>query len=182
MSSENIVIHVESRSKSSKGAIAQLRKTGLIPGVIYRKGTATQINVPLSNLPKGHTRAAQVKLVLDGVEKAVLMREVQINPLTDQPIHFDFQEVLQDDVINVDVPLNYVGLTREQEKEGNFSVLVRSLRIRSAVSAIPASIEVDVSKLKGGESVQLFDIGLPQSLRVLTGKGKNVALASIVKL
>lgn len=182
MTSENIVIHVESRNKSSKGALNKLRKNGVVPGVLYRNGVATQINVPLANLPKGHTRADQVKLVLDGAEKSALMREVQVDPLTDKPIHFDFQEVTENDVINVDIPLQFVGLTREQEKEGMFTPRVRSLKIKSAVSKIPHSIDVDVSAIKGGESVQLFDLTLSKDFKVLTGKGKNVALASIVKI
>lgn len=182
MTSEHTVIHIESRAKNSKGAICRLRKTGVVPGILYRNGTSSQINISVANLPKGHTRAALVKLVLDGSEKLALMREVQVDPLTDKPIHFDFQEVTQDDVVNVDVPLQFAPITREQEKEGTFSIRVRSLKVRTKVSQLPQFIEVDTSKLKGGESVQLFDVALPANVKVITGKGKNVALASIVKI
>lgn len=182
MSSEKIEIHVESRNTSSKGAVRKLRLNGTVPGVIYNKGSSTQINVPVAGLPKGHTGAKIVELVLNGNKKSALMREVQVNPLTDKPMHFDFQEVSQNDKVSVSIPLRFVGLTREQEKEGTFSIRVRSLEIKSLVSKIPQFIDVDVSKLKGGESVQLFDLNLPKDLVVRTGKGKNVALASIVKI
>lgn len=182
MSLENIIIQAELREQSSKGAIKAGRKNGSIPGIVYHKGKSTPISVLTSNLPKKHTHTGIVKLVVNGAEKTVLMREVQVDPLTDKPLHFDFQEVSQNDKIRAHVPLNFVGLTREQEKEGAFNIRIRYIEIRTLLSKLPRSIDVDVSKLKAGESIQLFDLNLPKDLYVKTGKGKNVALASIVKI
>ncbi|MES2615853.1 MAG: 50S ribosomal protein L25 [Bdellovibrionota bacterium] len=182
MTLENTTIQAELREMSSKGKLKKGRSKGSIPGVIYHKGKSTPITVLESNLPKKHTHAGVVKLVVNGAEKTVIMREVQVDTLTDKPLHFDFQEVSPEDKIRTHVPLNFVGLTREQEKEGAFNIRVRYLEIRTKLSKLPRSIDVDVSQLKAGESVQLFDLKLPKDLFIKTGKGKNVALASIVKI
>lgn len=182
MTLENITIQAELRDKSSKGEIKKGRKNGTIPGIVYQRGKSTPISIATSNLPKKHTHTGVVKLVLNGSEKNVLMREVQVDALTDKPLHFDFQEVSMDDKVRTHVPLNFVGLTREQEKEGAFNIRMRYLEIKSILSKIPRTIDVDVSQLKTGESVQLFDLKLPKDLFVKTGKGKNVALASLVKI
>ena len=110
------------------------------------------------------------------------MREVQVNPLNDKPIHFDFQEVEPNDLIRTHVPLNFSGLTREQEKEGSFSIRTRYLEVKAPLSKLPKQIDVDVSGLKAEQSIQLHDITLGEGIVVRTGKGQNLALASLVKL
>lgn len=176
------LIQLEPRPQGSKSFLSNLRKNGLIPGVIYKKGMAEQILVSAAQLPKEHTRSTVVKVVYKSKERSVLMREVQTHPLTGAPLHFDFQEVESNDKVRVHVPLKFVGLTREQEKEGLFSVQVRYLEVVGSISNLPSSIEIDVSQLKGGQSVQLLDVPMPKGIVVRTGKGKNVALASIVKI
>ena len=170
------------RGDASKGTVRKQRHSGLVPGILYKKGVSTKIEIAVSNLPKAHTRSSVMKLVLDGVEKTVLMREVQVNPLNDKPIHFDFQEVEANDLIRTHVPLNFVGLTREQEKEGSFSIRTRYLEVKAPLSKLPRSNEVDVSGLKAEQSIQLHDITLGEGIVVRTGKGKNLALASLVKI
>lgn len=173
------VIKAEHRTPSKRDN-RSLRAAGFVPGNLYSKGTSTSIAIVTSSLPKSHTRADVVQLDLQGAVKTVLMREVQVDPLTDKPIHFDFHEVSTEDVVRVNVPLDFIGFTREQEKEGTLGVLVRYLNVVGSLSCIPSSIAVDVSTLKAGGSVRLFDLTLPTGLRVKTGKGQNVALASLV--
>jgi large subunit ribosomal protein L25 len=182
MTLENIVIRAKLRGDASKGTVRKLRHSGLVPGILYKKGVSTKIEISVSDLPKGHTRSSVLKLVLDGVEKTVLMREVQVNPLNDKPIHFDFQEVEPNDLIRTHVPLNFIGLTREQEKEGSFSIRTRYLEVKAPLSKLPKQIDVDVSGLKAEQSIQLHDIILGEGIVVRTGKGQNLALASLVKL
>jgi large subunit ribosomal protein L25 len=121
-----------------------------------------------------------VKLSVGNAQKSVLMRDVQVDPLTDAPQHIDFQEVAPNDVVNVSVPLNYVGLTREQEKEGSFKVLLRSIEVVSQVSKIPVQIDVSVAHLKVDESAHLSDLVLPEGVKAKAQK--SLALASLVKL
>lgn len=182
MTLENTVIRAKLRGDASKGTVRKLRHSGLVPGILYKKGVSTKIEISVSDLPKSHTRSSVLTLVLDGVEKTVLMREVQVNPLNDKPIHFDFQEVESTDVIRTHVPLNFIGLTREQEKEGAFSIRTRYLEVKAPLSKLPKQIDVDVSGLKTEQSIQLHDIKLGEGIIVRTGKGQNLALASLVKI
>ncbi len=182
MSSEKITIQAEHRAQAPRGFHKKSRLQGLIPGILYRQGKSFPISVHANTLPKKHSHSQVISMSIDGKEHSVLMREVQVNPLNDSPLHFDFQEVSSTDKVRVHVPLNFIGLTREQEKEGQFSIRVRYLELRTTVSQLPQQIDVDVSTLKAGESIQLFDLNLSKDFYVKTGKGKNVALASIVKL
>ncbi len=182
MTLENTIIQAELREKSSKGEIKKGRVSGTIPGVLYHKGKSTPIAISESNLPKKHTHTSVIKLALNGAEKTVIMREVQVDTLTDKPLHFDFQEVASGDKIRAHVPLNFVGLTNEQKKTGAFNILMRYIEVKTSLSNLPRIIDVDVSKLNAGDSVQLFDLNISKDILVRTGKGKNVALASLVKI
>jgi len=182
MTEKSIVIHAQTRSEVGKTAARRLRQQGTIPGVLYHKGKAVQLAISAANLPKEHTRAQVVKLVLDQAEKTVVMREVQVDPLTEKPLHFDFQEVSPEDKITISVPIKYVGLTREQEKEGSFSIHTRYLLIKTKVAKLPTVIEIDVSHLKVTQSVFLRDVKVAPEVMIRTAKGKNIALASIAKI
>ena len=84
------------------------------------------------------------------------------------------------DVVTVRVPLEFVGLTREQEKEGSFKILLRSLQVKAVVSKLPASMTVQVGNLKLDESAHIADLEVPEGITVMAVR--SLALASLVKL
>ena len=178
--STEITIKAESRVPATKGAVKKQRKAGVIPGIVYGRNGSKAINLVVKSLPKGHTKTQVLKLDVEGSTKSVLMREVQVNPLSDLPIHIDFQEVSPTDVVTVRVPLEFVGLTREQEKEGSFKILLRSLQVKAVVSKLPASMKVNVGDLKLDESAHIADLEVPEGIKVMAVR--SLALASLVKL
>jgi large subunit ribosomal protein L25 len=179
MSSE-ITIQAEVRSIQTKSALKKLRTSGIVPAVVYgRKGTQA-IQVVAKALPKSHTKTQLLKLDVAGASKTVIMREVQVGALSDLPEHIDFQEVAADEIISAHVPLEFVGLTREQEKEGSFKILLRSLKVKGAAGKLPTTLKVNVGNLKVDESAHITDVEIPSELKVTAQK--NLALASLVKL
>ena len=182
MTNQTIVIKAEPRTLIRKSTLKNMRKNGNIPAVLYSKNSSSPISVTIANLPKEHTRAQLVQLELNGATKTVLMREVQVHPVTHKPLHFDFQEASPDDHVNVHVPLHYVGITKEQEKEAALSILTRYLSVKGKLSLIPSKFEINMSQLKTGESVRLSEVQLPEGVKICSGKGQNVALASLVKI
>ena len=151
--SETITIKCEKRTLTSKGANRALRKEGKVPATIYgKKGTANLI-VNLREIPKSHTHTNVIELDVEGEKKTVLMKEVQVNRLNGVPTHFDFQEVESSDVVFAKVPVKYEGFTRDQEKIGMFRQLVDTVKVKSEVAKLPVEFTVNVSHLKGDESV-----------------------------
>jgi len=179
MSSE-ILIQADARAVTNKSTIAKLRLTGVVPAVVYGRSGTKAIQIAVKSLPKGHTGTQVVSLDVGGNKTKVLMREVQVNPLTDAPIHIDFQEVSATDVVRARVPLKFEGLTREQEKEGSFKILLRSIEVKGAVGKLPTSVTVNVGSLKVDESAHVSDTIIPEGVKVVAQR--NLALASLVKL
>lgn len=179
MSTESIKIVAQARTLSTKGALREMRLNGLLPATVFGKNGTKNISIPVKNLPKQHTRSALVTLEVDGKAHTVLMRDVQVDPLKDTPIHMDFQEVLSNEVVKAKVPLNFVGLTREQEKEGSFKVLLRSLTVKGPANKLPQTLTVEVGHLKVDESAHVGDLKLPEGISLASAR--NLALASLVR-
>ena len=165
---------------TSKGRLQALRKSGSVPAVVYGKKGSVSVAIDAKSLPKGHTKAQLVHLDIEGAVKSVLMREVQVNPLSDLPVHIDFHEIDPSDVVKAHVPLEFVGLSREQEKEGSFKILLRSIEVSGVAKSLPVTLKVNVGHLKVDESAHLSDCELPADLKIKAQK--SLALASLVKL
>lgn len=180
MSSTTLNIQAELRSDLSGRASRQYRKAGNVLGVIYGRHGLTSITFPLKSMPAKHTGSQSLTIEVGGAKKTVVMREVQMDVIKTLPIHVDFQEVTPAEVINIQVPVNYVGLTKEQEKEGSFKVLRRSLEVRGPVGKLPEMVTIDVGHLKTGEHIQTTAVNLPDGVKLRAQK--PFAIASLTKL
>ena len=170
------------RQEMRKPNLREVRSSGYIPAVVYGKGKSTPIAILESDLPKtGHTHLHTVELNLEGTARKVIMREVQVHPMTLKIRHMDFHEVAPDDLVKVYVPLAFSNLSSEQQKLGDLKKIVRSIEVRGVFSQIPKTLDVNVANLKENESVRLHDLELPKNIQVKTGRGKNVVLVTLSK-
>jgi len=167
------------------------RDAGRVPAVIYGRGFETQsIAVPHSEFKRVLKNAGYSSLVDIAVTSAkggsasggkpalkVLIKEVQVNPLTLEPIHVDFQQVRMDEEITAGIPLKFVGESAAVKEEGG--TLVKSLdelEIKCLPGNLPHEIEVDLSKLATFEdAITVADLKLPAGVTVISGSEITVA-------
>jgi large subunit ribosomal protein L25 len=171
---EMVEITVERRDGRGKGRARKLRRTGVIPAVCYGpKRTTVAVGVQaeeferkLSHLEGSHL----IRLVNDGGkdpelhDKAVLLREVQRHPVTDEVLHVDFLEVSLTERLTVSVPLRFVGKPVGVVEGGILQPILRELEVECLPTEIPEFIEVDVSALGIHEAVHLADVRLPEGV------------------
>lgn len=98
--------------------VKNLRKEGLIPANIYGKKIKSQaIQVKALDFKKAYEEAGETGLISlkiqDGKDKekdrAVLVSNVQFNPLTDAVVHVDFRQVDLKEKVTANVPIELVG-------------------------------------------------------------------------
>ncbi len=179
MSSEKIVIKAETR-ETSKAKLRSLRAAEMIPAVMYRKGGNLNLAISVRNLPKGHTWSKPLSVEVDNKTITAIMREVQVDPLTNKPRHIDLQEVDTNAVISSILPIEYVGLTKEQEKDATFRPLLRSIKLTGVVSAFPEKLTVNVSSLVVDATLHLEGSQLPTGLRLQAGT-RRPAIAQLIR-
>ncbi len=158
-----------------------LKKTGEIPAVFYGAGkTATSISVPIIDFKKIWREAGEsstVKISMGDNNIDVLIHEVQVHPITEEPIHADFLVVDMNKKIKVKVPLEFIGISNAVKNGlGNLVKVLHEVEVEALPKNLPHNLEVDLSKLETIES-QIFvsDIKLPAGVVVITNEHDVVA-------
>jgi large subunit ribosomal protein L25 len=165
-----MTIEVEQRSVGGTNVNRRLRKSGSIPAVVYGGGKETiPITVDrrgfLDLLKKSGTEHPVFLLKLAGKERHAMVRELQIEPLSREVVHVDFQRVLMNEKIRVQVPIELKGLAYGVKNEsGLLDFVVREVEIDSLPGDIPRQIEIDVTPLHVGDHVLAKDLQLPEGV------------------
>jgi large subunit ribosomal protein L25 len=122
----------------------------------------------------------QLKIEVDGQGFDVLPRDVQLDPVTDKPLHLDFLRIGPDSIITVQVPVHFKneGQAPGIKRGGVLNVVLHEITVRTKPSTIPEFFEVDLTGLEIGHSVHLESLKVPEGVRVVT-RDKNPTVASI---
>jgi len=168
------------RERIGKGGARKSRAAGQIPGVLYGHG---ENPVPVAIVAREFELALHgysgsnplVTLKLDGGEHSVLIRDVQYDPLTHDILHLDFQHISLTETVEVEVTLKVTGLAiGVKDGGGILEHILRNVEVRCLPTAIPASIDVDVTALTVGDSIHVRDLAVP-NVTILTDPDATVA-------
>ena len=181
---EQIALSATPRQGSGKGAARKLRAQGLVPAVLYGPAReAISLSVKLRELEKVlrqvQGRTAFLSLEMGEAEPAMaVVREIQRDALGKRYLHLDFYEVRRDQVLQMEVPLEFVGEAAGLEQGGVVEIQTRTVMVEGTVLTIPENITVDLSALQVGDSIHVEQIELPEGLGLITDP--SVAVASCV--
>ncbi len=176
------VIRAEKRNLDVK--LGFLRKSGKIPAVFYGTGKdATSIsisNIEFKKIWRGAGESSAVKVAMPDENIDALIHEVQVDPVTEEPIHVDFLAIDMTKKIKVKVPLVFEGISGAVKSGiGNLVKVLHEIEIEALPAALPQNLKVDISKLETLENVVIVsDIKLPAGVVAIT-KGSDI-VASIV--
>ncbi len=94
------------------------------------------------------------------LEKLSMIKELQVSPSSNRPVHADFYEIKMDHKLSLDVPIHFVGRPVGVEMGGDLHILKRELKISGLPTNIPEFVQLDISGLKMGDSLNVGDIAL----------------------
>jgi len=170
---ERVTIQAYRREATGKGAARSLRRKGELPAVIYRAGISEPIKVPgkefLKLLKKTRGENILVNLQFPEGSKLAVIKDYQLDPVTGELLHTDFQEVLLTEKIRVTVKVITTGVPKGVKEQGGIlQHILREIEIEALPDKIPGHIEVDVSGLSVGQSIHVSDLKLEEGIKVLT--------------
>lgn len=177
----DVTIPCEARTTFGTRPIRRLRKTGVIPAVLYGEGIeTTSLQCKAKDLIKAlRAGAHMVTLETPDGKHRVLVRDIQHDPVSDDVIHIDFHKVSLTEKLEIDVELTVKGEPEGAKTEGGvLEVPLHQLKIRALPEAIPDRIEIDVSALKLNERLRLKDITLPSGVEFV-GSEETVLAACV---
>jgi large subunit ribosomal protein L25 len=169
-------IELQATSREARGNHNRaLRRTGKVPAVLYGHNVDPwPIEAEARVLRRVWMHAGRTQLVdlkVDGGRaQKVLVREMQVDPRTGNPIHADFFAVNLREKLTADVPVVIVGDSPAvvDAKIGTLQQLITSLRIECLPSDLPSQFNVDVSGLMEIDAgVHVRDIVLPEGVALV---------------
>lgn len=182
---ETTKVVAKMRSRAGKGGARSSRRDGLIPAVIYGD---KQAPVMIAVDPKSIERELhkegffnhRMEIDVEGTGYSVLPRDLQVDPVTDRPLHLDFLRIGPDSIITVQVPVHFRNEAAAPgiKRGGVLNIVLHEITVRTKPASIPEYFEVDLTGLEIGHSIHLSTLNIPEGVR-LVSRDKNATVASI---
>jgi len=177
-------LQAHTRSTTGKGAARSLRRSGVVPGIIYghhRQPESLQIDASaLTRLLVGAHSSTLVEVTVDDrAPVKALIREIQRNPLRGSTIvHIDLYEVRADEKVAVEVAIKLVGTPDGVRNHGGvLEQQLHALQIKALPADIPELIEIDVTGLAIGQSLHVSDLTVAKA-DIVTDASQTVAVVA----
>ena len=174
---EEIVLEAELREGKGRASSKDLRESGYLPSVVYFHGQdALAIKFPRSALLKlvhqHRIESVIINLKIRGDKKVkgrpCLVKEIQYDPVREDIIHVDFNEISLTEAIKVNVPIQVKGEAIGVKQEGgSLEHLLWEIEVECLPTNIPKNIQVDITALKMGEAIHIKDIVFPEGVKPL---------------
>ena len=168
-------LQAEARDPRGSAGSRALRRQGKVPAVVYGGGKATQAialdhNSLLREMSQPAFHTSILTMRIGSERQSVVVKEVQRHPSKPLVIHLDFQRVVEDQPITLNVPIRFVGedvAKGVKEQGGVIERLATDVEVICLPRYLPEFIEVDVSGLELNEIVHLSDLKLPEGVKLV---------------
>ncbi len=180
---EKVYLDCSLREETGKNKVNALRKTGFVPAVIYGQGEkAMAVKLNRSQLIKFiHIHHGIESMIItlriaddkdkNPAEKSVLIKEIQQDPVHEEILHIDFNQISLTRAIAVKVPIQAKGEAIGVKQDGGvLTHVIWELEVECLPTQIPEKIEVDVTNMKIGDAIYVKDLAIPAGIKALTDK------------
>ncbi len=180
-------VEAKPRQGGGKNDARRLRKTGLIPAVVYGAGQDSQ---PIAVDPKQMNRILHSEsghnsifdLSFDGKSAKVMIVDWQYEPIKGALLHVDLKRIAMDKVLQVSVPIVLKGEAPGVKTQGGImEQILREVEIECLPSDIPGRIDADVSQLMFGQVIRVSDLPHSDKVKFVTDESQPVAHVVAVK-
>lgn len=181
-------LQAEARAAFGRSASRRLRRQGRIPAIIYGGGKDPS-PVTLSHNTVIHdmeheafyTSILAIKVGKDS--QSVVIKAVERHPAKPLIMHMDFQRVVEDEEITLNVPIHFIGEEAAKgvkEQGGVVEHMETDVEISCLPRYLPEYLELDVTSLELNGLFHLSDIKLPEGVTsVALEHGQDLPVVAI---
>lgn len=165
-------LEVQGRDRAGKGAARATRRQGLVPGVIYggrQEATLIALEpgtlVTLMHDPAFKTNIFEVEI--GGQKQRTMAMDVQLDPVSDKPIHADFRRIDKDTIVRVPIPVRFLNEPASPgiKLGGVLNIVRHDVEVKGRPDDLPDHIDIDLTGLEIGDSVHIQSVGLPETVK-----------------
>lgn len=171
------------RPEFGKKVAKVIRKEGAVPCVLYGGNEVVHFSASDRDLrglivtPEIFT----VELTLDGKQYLCILKDAQFHPVKDNVLHIDFYEVSPEKPILMEVPVRLNGLAEGVKAGGKLSQELRKLKVKALYTDIPECLNVDVTTLGLGKTMQVGTLSFDK-LEIVTPKQAIVCAVKLTRV
>ena len=171
-----LLVNAEKRETKGKSSSRNLRRSNMVPGIIYSSGEANE-TISLNkfeiakNLENENFYSQVIDVSLNGEIQKVILRDLQRHPAKREILHIDFQRVKADKKINITVSIHFENESIApgvKVSGGLVSHLMSEIEISSLPDNLPQNIIVDLANLEIDQTIHLTDIKLPAGVEIVS--------------
>jgi large subunit ribosomal protein L25 len=172
--SDKFDLIAEIREDQGKGASRRLRRQNKVPAIIYGAGRpprqlAFDHNRVLQQLESESFYSSILNIKVGDKSQAAIVKDIQRHPAKRLIMHMDFQRIVEDEKIKMNVPIHYLNTEDAagvKEGGGSVSQLVNDVEVSCLPKDLPEYFEVDIEALELNEMFHLSDIKLPEGVEI----------------
>ncbi|QBX36370.1 50S ribosomal protein L25/general stress protein Ctc [Brevundimonas sp. S30B] len=180
-----IILNVDVRDGVGTGGARAARRAGMVPGILYG-GDKAPVAISVDekafrkNLYTGKLLGHLVTLKYGDETQPVIARDVQFDPVSDRPMHFDLMRVDEKQTIKIEVPVHFINQDecKAFRQGGSLEIVRHTVEISVRADHIPEDLVVDLAGHKLGDSIRISDIKLPKGVEP-TITDRDFMIASI---
>lgn len=183
---EDVLIEVHTRENLGKNANRRLRATGQVPAVLYGGGReAVAITVDRKKVREllksggGDHAIFLLKRVGSDQQRHAMIRDMQVDPQTNELLHLDFQRVDMDQPIRVQVAIHLVGTAQGVKTDGGIlDFVTREIEVECLPKDLPEAIDLDVTPLQIGDHLEASQLVLPAGVKLVDDADRVIVSVS----
>ena len=170
------------RTDLGKKATKEDRSSENVPCVLYGGAENVHFTSTTSDLRKliYSPDVFVVNLDVDGVKVKAIMKALQFHPVNDKVLHIDFLQITEDKPVVIEIPVKLEGLAEGVKAGGKLALEMRKLKVKGIYTQVPESINIDVTELGLGKTIQVGKVSVP-NLDILNAKNAVVAQVKLTR-
>src|SRR5690242_4308121 len=176
---KTITIEGQLRTETGKKNTRALRSQGLVPGVIYGGSQEVNFAAPVLSF-KNLVYTAEFLLAeinVDGKSYRCILKDVQLDKVTDQLAHLDFLELVEDRKVVATIPIHFTGTAAGVKGGGKLVTKMKTLKVKTFPKHLKEYIDVDLTDLELNQNIRVEDVKDP-NYEILNSP--RIPIASVV--
>ena len=166
-------VAAQPRTDTGKGASRRLRRTGLVPGIVYG-GNAEPVMISMRHnelerqLDYEAFYSSLLDLQLEGESTKVVLKDLQRHPAKPFLLHVDFLRVSRDEKLRLTIPIHFLNEDGcpGVKAGGTVSHNITEIEVSCLPADLPEYLSVDMVGMDVGDVVHVAELQLPPNVEL----------------
>jgi large subunit ribosomal protein L25 len=157
---KTITIEGQLRTEIGKQATRQIRSEGKVPGVIYGGAQEVNFSAPVAAFKSiVYTPDFQLAdVTVNGKSYKCILKDLQFDKVTDELIHVDFMELVENKKVIATIPIKFTGAAVGVKEGGKLITKMKALKVKTLPKYLQENIRVDITDLQLNGNIRVEDV------------------------